>query len=138
VIYLIDSSALIRIFRREVDPAWIAFAKTEKFAICDPVLCEALSAVGKNQAKRMETNLLAGNQYVPMPPDAWDYVRAIRHDLIERSMHNMFSVADYLIAATAMRLKLTVLHEDKDFVAASRIFPQLSEQRITTTLPEKD
>jgi predicted nucleic acid-binding protein len=71
-----------------------------------------------------------------MPEGVWDYVRAIRHDLIERSMHNMLSVADYLIAATAMQLKLTVLHDDKDFVAAARIFPQLSEQRITETLPE--
>jgi predicted nucleic acid-binding protein len=134
--YLIDSSALIRILRGEVDQAWIDFAMSQKFAICEPVLCETLASVGKGQAKRVETNLFAGNHYVPMPEGVWDYVRAIRHDLIERSMHNMLSVADYLIAATAMQLKLTVLHDDKDFVAAARIFPQLSEQRITETLPE--
>lgn len=134
--YLIDSSALIRIFRREVEPIWIDFAKKRQFAICEPVLCEALAAVGKNQGKRAEVNLLAGNQFVAMPEGVWDYVRAMRHDLIEHSMHNMFSVADYLIAATAIQLKLTVLHEDKDFCAAAKIFPQLGEQRITKTLPE--
>ncbi|MEU6857830.1 PIN domain-containing protein [Glycomyces sp. NPDC046736] len=134
--FLIDTSALVRILRREVDPAWVDFARRRRFAICEPVLCEALASVGKNQAKMAEMNLLAGNQFVAVPDGAWDYVRAIRHDLMDRSMHNMFSVADYLIAATAMQLKLTVLHEDKDFIAAAKIFPQLTQQRITQTLPE--
>lgn len=134
--YLIDSSALVRILRKDVDPAWIEYAISRRFAICEPVLCETIKAVGKGQAKRAETNLLAGHRYVELPEGVWDYVRALRHDLIERSMHNMFSVADYLVAATAIKLKLPVLHEDKDYPAAAKIFPQLSEQRISKTLPE--
>jgi predicted nucleic acid-binding protein len=135
--YLIDTSALVRILRGQVDPAWRRFAATSRFAICEPVLCEALSSVGKNQGKRVEANLLAGNQFVPAPDATWDYVRGMRRDLMDRSMHNMFGVADYLIAAIAMQLKLPVLHEDKDFIAAAKIFPQLREQRITTSLPEE-
>ncbi|MFC3493441.1 PIN domain-containing protein [Glycomyces rhizosphaerae] len=135
--YLIDSSALVRILRKQVDPAWIDYAISRKFAICEPVLCETIKAVGKGQAKRAETNLLAGHRYVKLPDGVWDYVRAMRHGLIERSMHNVFGVADYLIAATAMKLKLPVLHEDKDYTAAATIFPQLSERRISMTLPDE-
>jgi predicted nucleic acid-binding protein len=51
-------------------------------------------------------------------------------------MQTMLSVADYLIAATAMELELTVLHEDKDFCAVAEHLPTLSERRITKSLPE--
>lgn len=135
--YLVDTSALIRIIREQVDPAWLRYADEAQLAICEPVIFELLKGAGKHQAKAVEAELLAANQWVPLPADTGAYMRAMRRDLTERSMHNMFSLADYLIAATAMQLKLTVLHEDKDFTAAAKIFPQLSEQRISKTLPEE-
>jgi predicted nucleic acid-binding protein len=40
-------------------------------------------------------------------------------------------VADHLVVATAIRLKLVVLHEDADFETVARVIPQLHEQRLT-------
>jgi predicted nucleic acid-binding protein len=59
--YLTDSSALIRIQRRQVDPVW--------------------------------------------------------HDLV--------------VAATAMRMKLIVLHEDADFETVARFVPELKQHRVS-------
>lgn len=36
-----------------------------------------------------------------------------------------------LVAATAIKLKLTVLHEDGDFETIARFVPQLTEQRVS-------
>jgi predicted nucleic acid-binding protein len=40
-------------------------------------------------------------------------------------------VADLVIAATAIRLKLTVLHEDADYETLARFVPQLRQRRIS-------
>jgi hypothetical protein len=39
-------------------------------------------------------------------------------------------VADHLVIATAIRLKLVVLHQDADFETAARLVPQLGQERI--------
>jgi predicted nucleic acid-binding protein len=134
--YLIDTSALIRVIRGQVDPAWIRYAEEGRFAICEPVLYEFVQGAGKHQAKEIEAELLAGHEWIPLPDKVGSYMRDLRRDLTERSMHKMFSLADYIIAATAMQWGLTVLHEDNDFSAAARHHPSLLEQRISNTLPK--
>lgn len=134
--YLIDTSALIRIIRGQVDPAWIRYAEEAEFAICEPVIFEFVQGAGKHQAKLIEAELLASHQWAPLPEKVGSRMRDLRRDLTERSMHTMFSLADYLIAATAIDSAFTVLHEDKDFSAAARHHPLLLEQRISNTLPE--
>jgi predicted nucleic acid-binding protein len=133
--YLIDTSALVRILRGQVDPAWIEYADAGGFAICEPVMIEFLRDMGKREAQATEAELLGGHQWVPIPPETGVLVRALRHGLTARSMQTMLSVADYMIAATAMQLELTVLHEDRDFCALAKHFPQFEEQRISQTLP---
>ena len=134
--YLIDTSALVRVIRGQVDPAWIRYADQAKFAICEPVLFEFVQGSGKHAARKIEAELLSSHQWVPLPDKVSAHMRDLRKDLTERSMHTMLSLADYLIAATAMQEGFTVLHEDADFAAAARHHPLLSEQRISTTLPE--
>jgi predicted nucleic acid-binding protein len=134
--YLIDTSALVRVIRGQVDPAWLHYADQAKFGICEPVLFEFVQGSGKREAKAIEAQLLSSHQWVPMSDKVSSYMRDLRRDLTERSMHTMFSLADYLIAATAIQEGFVVLHEDADFSAAARHHPMLSEQRISTTLPE--
>lgn len=135
--YLIDTSALVRVLRGQVDPAWIAYGNKGRFAICEPVLIELLRDQGKREAEAGEAELLGGHEWVPIPPETGQLVRSLRRGLIARSMQTMLSVADYLIAATAIQLELTVLHEDRDFCALAKHFPELSERRITQSLPEE-
>jgi predicted nucleic acid-binding protein len=46
-------------------------------------------------------------------------------------VHQGLSVADLVVAATAIRLKLEVLHEDGDFETVARFVPELRQRRIS-------
>ncbi|THV31415.1 PIN domain-containing protein [Glycomyces paridis] len=131
--YLVDTSALIRIIRGQVDPAWERVVAEGRIAICEPVLRETMTVARKREYEALQDSLLEAYPWVDVPKPTWDYVRAMGGDLAKHSMHDMFSVADYLVAAVAIHLKLTVLHNDKDFVAAAAVFPQLEQKSVMET-----
>jgi predicted nucleic acid-binding protein len=130
VTYLIDTSALVRVLRRQVDEHWHEQVARGLVAICDPVLTETLTIADAKQYARVEAALRDAYPWVPVPDDAWDIVTAVRRDLATKSMHQGLSVADHLVVATAIRLKLTVLHEDADFETVAGMVPQLRQERI--------
>jgi predicted nucleic acid-binding protein len=51
--------------------------------------------------------------------------------LVPLSAHRGLSVADLVVAATAIRLKLIVLHEGADFETMARFVPELRQRRIS-------
>lgn len=130
--YLADTSALVRILRGEVDVRWDDVVERGLVAICDPVLTETLTIADAKRYERVERQIRDAYPWVPVPDDVWDIVRALRRELAAHSQHQGLSVADYLVAATAMRHKLVVLHEDADFETVARVVPQLRQERVTT------
>ena len=128
--YLIDTSALVRIFRDEVDESWQDAVDRGLVAICDPVLTEALALADAKQFDRVERQLLERYPWVPVPDDEWEIVATVRRKLAERSMHQALSVADYLVVATGMKRNLTILHLAGDFETAAECMPILRQERI--------
>ena len=92
------------------------------------VLIETLTGDAKNH-DRAEGDLRSAYPWVPVPDDVWSVIGAVQKDLGAVSHHGL-SVADHLVVATAIRLKL-VVHEDADFETVARVVPQLREQRLT-------
>lgn len=92
----------------------------------------ALSVESDSQRRldAQQADLLEACPWVEVPGPTWDYVRAMGSGLAKHSMHDMFSVAGYPVAAVAIEMKLVVLHLDDDFVAAARVFPQLEQERV--------
>jgi predicted nucleic acid-binding protein len=128
--YLIDTSALVRMLRRQVNDSWHEQVTHGLVAICDPVLTEALTIARANEYDRVRTNLLEAYPWVPVPDRAWETVHSVQARLAAKSQHNGLSVADHLVVATALHHHLTILHEDADFAAAAAIVPDIQEQRI--------
>jgi len=128
--YLIDTSALVRILRRQADQSWHEQAMHGMVAICDPVLTEALTIARATEYERVRTDLLEAYPWVPVPDRAWETVRSVQARLAAESQHNGLSVADHLVVATALHHKLTILHEDADFVTAAAVVPDIQQQRI--------
>jgi predicted nucleic acid-binding protein len=128
--YLIDTSALVRILRRQVDAHWDDVVERGLVAVCEPVLVEALSIADAKRYDQVEREIRDIYPWVPVPDDVWDIVRAVRRDLAVHSQHQGLSVADHLVVATAIRLKLVVLHDDADFETVSRFVPLLREERL--------
>ena len=128
--YLIDTSALVRILRRQVDQSWHEQVTHGMVAICDPVLTEALAIARATEYERVRADLLEAYPWVPVPDRAWDTVHSVQARLAAKSQHNGLSVADHLIVATALHHHLTILHEDTDFGTAAAIVSDIQEQRI--------
>jgi predicted nucleic acid-binding protein len=129
--YLVDTSALVRIIRRQVDPGWHDIAKRGLISLCDPALVEALITVDKKEYVELKEGLCETYPHATVPDNAWSLVVAMQDELASRSQHQGLSVADLVIAATAIRLKLIVLHEDADFETVSRHVPELRQQRVS-------
>lgn len=128
--YLIDTSALVRILRRQVDQTWHEQVTHGVVAICDPVLTEALTIARATEYERVRADLLEAYPWVPVPDRAWEIVHSVQARLAAESQHNGLSVADHLVLATALHHRLTILHEDADFSTAAAIVSDIQEQRI--------
>ena len=79
----------------------------------------------------LETYLIGIYVHAMVPDGVWDLVAVIRRELAVHSAHRGLSVADLVVAATAIRLKLTVLHEDADFETVGRFVPELRQRRVS-------
>ncbi len=130
--YLVDTSALVRILRRQVDESWHDQVTHGMVAICDPVLTEALAIARASEYERVRKDLLEAYPWVPVPDRAWETVHSVQAQLAAKSQHHGLSVADYLVVATAAHHQLTILHEDADFGTAAAIVPGIRQQRILT------
>ena len=131
--YLVDTSALVRILRRQVDQSWHEKVTHGMVAICDPVLTETLTIARATEYERVRTDLLEAYPWVPVPDRAWETVHSIQTRLAAQSQHHGLSVADHLVLATALHHRLTILHEDSDFGTAAAIVPDVQQQRILTS-----
>lgn len=129
--YLADTSALVRMMRGQVDPRWDETVARGLVAVCEPVLTETLTIANAKSYEEVEQSILDVYPWIPVPDDAWELIRRVRHDLAERSAHQGLSVADYLVVATALGSKLTLLHEDGDFETVAHVVEQLEVVRIT-------
>ena len=68
---------------------------------------------------------------VAVPDGAWELATVIHREPASRSAHQGLSVTDLLVAATAIRPRLEVLHEDADFETVARSVPELRQQRVS-------
>lgn len=133
--YLIDTSALVRVMRRQVDENWLDLIRRGLVTICEPVLVETLTTAPARAYDEAERTLLGAYPWIPVPDDAWEIVASMRRELAKHSAHQALSVADYLIAATAVKRGLTILHEDGDFVTTSRLVPMIQQHRVSEPPP---
>ena len=88
--YLVDTSALVRIWREQVEPDWQDARVRGLITLCEPVLSETLTGVDARRYAEVEEEF-----------------------------------RDLVVAATAVRLKLTVPHEDGDFETVARFVPEV-------------
>jgi predicted nucleic acid-binding protein len=132
--FLVDTSALVRILRRQVDPAWFDLVDRGLLTVCEPVMAETLLIADAKGYDDLEQTIAQTYVLATVPDAIWDLVGAIRRELAPHSAHKGLSVADLVIAATAIRLKLEVLHEDADFETVARFVPQLRQRRISSAL----
>jgi hypothetical protein len=124
-LYLIDTSGLFRILQSELRKVWSEQLAAGVMAICPVVELEFLYSA-QSLADRLEKQQLLGTVFgwVPMAERAYERAGEVQQLLTEGGMHRSAGPVDLLIAATAERERLTVLCDDRDFLAIARVTGQ--------------
>jgi predicted nucleic acid-binding protein len=113
--FLIDKSALARYPKPAVRAVIDPLHSAGLLAVCGAVELEVLhSARSKADAERIRSEM-GGFDWLPTPDEAWDRALDVQTRLIEAGNWKALSVSDLVIAATAERNGVTVLHYDGDY-----------------------
>jgi predicted nucleic acid-binding protein len=124
-LYLIDTSGLFRILQSELRKAWSDQLAAGVIAACPLVelefLYSARSLADRLEKQRLMRDLLG---WVPMPEGAYERAAEVQQLLTESGTHRSAGPVDLLIAAAAERQHLTVLCDDRDYLAVAAVTGQ--------------
>ncbi|WP_406287936.1 PIN domain-containing protein [Embleya sp. NBC_00896] len=124
-LYLADTSALVRFFRRQTSEAWHEPFAAGRVGLCEPIRLEFLRGVGPQAAyEALDTLTNDMLPYFHVPESVWTEAAALQHRLWEKSQHECASVVDLVAAITAARHNLVLLHADRDFEVIAKLTGQ--------------
>ena len=123
-LYLIDTSGLFRILQGTFRDAWDQLA-AGVVALCPIVELEFLhswlSLADRLDKQRLMRQLL---EWVPVHDGAYERAKHVQQLLTEKGQHRSAGAVDLLIAATAEQERLTVLCDDRDYLAIAAVTGQ--------------
>lgn len=124
-VYLIDTSALVRILKRPARALWEKPLEEGLIARCPLTEIEFLYSA-RNAADRVELvqDLDALLGWTPLDDRAVTRAWDVQRDLTEKGQHRSAGAVDLLVAATAELQGLTVLHYDNDFETITSVTGQ--------------
>lgn len=115
-LYLADTSALARLDRPAVDAALAPLIESGQVATCGMVELEVLlTARSPDDYLRRQRQLHDGFEKLAMPDEVWQRALEVQGVLAARSEHRGAALPDLLIAATAERHRVAVLHYDHEY-----------------------
>jgi predicted nucleic acid-binding protein len=123
-VLLVDTSVWIELFRRKPRFGFDAVGEIDEVVTCLPVVQEVLQGFRDETAFRQAREAMWAFPIVESPlrgevvEEAIELYRAAR-----RAGVTVRSSVDCLIAASAIRNHLTVVHVDRDFDGLSRVAP---------------
>ena len=132
MIYLLDTSALVRLLRdRKLQEAWYDAIDAEAIGTCYPqraeFLCSARGATEYDEIAEMFSDLYPD---AAVPKNAGRWISAVQYQMARASHHRSASAVDLIIAATAAHHGLTVLHDDADYRTVAKYASDLTEHNI--------
>jgi predicted nucleic acid-binding protein len=132
VIYLLDTSGLVRLLRDpKLQSAWYDAINAGSIATCYPQRAEFLYSARDrreyDEIVEMFTDLYPD---VAVPKNAGRWISAVQHRMAQAGEHRSASAVDLIIAATAAHHGLAVLHDDADYRAVARQASDLSEHNV--------
>ena len=129
--YLADTSAVWRLLRRQVDERWVRNGDHGLVAICPPVESELMTGLrGELDYTPFTMELRNFFTWIPALDDPWPQVLSVQRDLVKIGHHRGPSTMDILIALTARRHGLTLVHVDGDFASIAKVRPDIPMIRL--------
>ncbi len=130
--YLVDSTAVWRLQRsRDLNESWGHEIDDGAIGSCHPQRTEFRRSARSLDEYDAMTDMFADlHPDVAVPKGVWSWIDAAQYRLAQRGRHQSLSVVDWLVCATAAHHGLVVLHDDKDFAAASGVLTDLREHNV--------
>ncbi len=126
--YLVDKSALARIHRPAVAARLVPMIESGMVATCAVVELELrFSARDHAELRAMVVDRKLGYEWLAMPDEVWDRALEVQGELSARGQLRAVGIPDLLIAATAERHQVAVLHHDADFDLVAAVTRQPCE-----------
>jgi hypothetical protein len=122
--YLLDKSALARRGKPGVRTLLDSLVQRGLLAVTGVVEIEMLYSARNAGEAELIRDLLRGFDYLPCPDEVWDRALDIQVQAIRKGNHRALSTADLLIAATAERHGVSILHYDEDYEQIAAITGQ--------------
>lgn len=124
-VYLIDTSALVRILNKPARVAWERPLEEGIIARCPVTEIEFLySARSAEDRAELIADLDALFGWAPSDDRAVSRAWDVQRELTQRGKHRSAGAVDLMIAATAELQGLTVLHYDRDFETVAEVTGQ--------------
>lgn len=132
MIYLLDTSALVRILRdAKLQETWYDAIDAKTIGSCYPQRTEFLYSA-RNAAEYDEITEMFDDLYpdYSVPKSAGRWISSVQYKMARAGEHRSASAVDLMIAATAAHHGLAVLHDDADYRTIARHAPELDEQNV--------
>lgn len=114
--YLADQSALARLRHPPVAARLGPLIEAGLVATCPMVELEVLfSAKSGDEYEVVRADRQLGYEWLPMGDQEWDRALEVQRELAAIGQLRAVAIPDLLIAATAERHRVTVMHYDADF-----------------------
>jgi predicted nucleic acid-binding protein len=123
-VVLVDSSVWVALFRKPPALRLDDVVDFDEIVTCLPVVQEVLQGFRDEQAFTVARRAMLALPMVeaPLPAAVFDEAVSLYRSA-RRAGHTVRSGVDCLIAACALRHRLTVLHDDRDYDALARVSP---------------
>lgn len=127
---LVDTSAWVEVFRKPTRIDMAQLGDLDEIVTCLPVIQEVLQGFGDEAAFRTAREAMWSLPVVESPLGAPVFEEAVGlYRMARRAGFTVRSGVDCLIAACALRHRLTVIHADRDFDLIARVAP-LQQRRL--------
>lgn len=124
-VYLIDTSALVRILREPARTSWEKPLEEGIIARCPVTEIEFLySARSAEDRAELVADIDALFGWAPLDDRAVSRAWDVQRELTHHGRHRSAGAVDLMIAATAELQGLTVLHYDRDFETVAEVTGQ--------------
>ncbi|MEU4316686.1 PIN domain-containing protein [Nocardia sp. NPDC024068] len=130
--YLVDSSALWRILRdRAVLDRWRETLADGQVRSCYPQRSEFLISA-RNLKEYSDFCRMFDTLYrdIGVPKGAGQWIGKVQYYAAESGNHRCLSAVDLQVCATAAHHGLTIVHDDTDFVTASRLAVEVRQLNV--------
>lgn len=132
---LVDTSVWIEVFRKPSRLELQSVVELDEVVTCLPVIQEVLQGFLDERAFRVARGAMFSFPIIESPLTSEVFEEAAQlFRTARRAGVTVRSGVDCLIASCAIRHRLTVLHDDRDFSLLARVSP-LEERRISLVPP---